>query len=816
LFHDVSESKAAEHNPLKVFGYISKSSCEPVGSLIEGTNGLLYGVSKLGGAENSGTVFQIARGGSGLQVLKSFSALNSDGRLPGDNVTLLVATNGLLYGTTSQGGVSDVGTIFRIAHDGTGYEILKSFSGEPDDGANPASGLIQAHDGFLYGTTSCGGTCGPGTVFRIDADGGNYSVLKSFGTSPNDAAFPVAPLAEGTNGFLYGTTMLGGSVGKGTVFAIDPKSGFTQVLKSFVGAAGDGAEPRAGLLLAQDGMLYGSTFSGGGEGLGTLFGLRQDGSFYRVFYQFTMSTGANPTGFLIQDSAALLYGTTTGGGSSTNGTIFQVDPDGISHSLLHSYEATCDRGAVPAGALLLASDGALYGLTRDGGMGIYGPASGQGTLFKLEYRAGSPDQHTLLWSFSRAGGDGVDPQFGLVEPADGRLYGVTTAGGAFGQGTVFGLNKNGTGYEIIKQFAGGPDGASPNVRLVVGSDGYLYGTTECEQQRGIPGGFSRTGLGTIFRIHPAGSGYEVLKKFTSSDAVGLIEATNGILYGATAEGRLFRINRDGGGFTLLTPFLSSTPRPLFQGLDGALYGTEVQSGGLAPKLSKIGINGADYQVLKAFSISPSSPDWATWADVTQGRDGLLYGVARSPSRGSIYSLDPLNLSFTTLVQLRGNAFNGLERNPLAHPVQARNRILYGTTGFGIGPHNMGTIYQVCPDGSGYRILTTFNTNGIIYPGYLFEGSEGHLYGMASATQNQLGAIFSFEPPPTLQLLEFKNDNVRLRLLGVPNTDCVLERTSAISDLWQEVRTVRLNADGIAECLYGENGATRAFYRARSE
>jgi hypothetical protein len=255
---------------------------------------------------------------------------------------------------------------------------------------------------------------------------------------------------------------------------------------------------------------------------------------------------------------------------------------------------------------------------------------------------------------------------------------------------------------------------------------------------------------------------------------------------------------------------------LFQGLDGALYGTEVQSGGLAPKLSKIGINGADYQVLKAFSISPSSPDWATWADVTQGRDGLLYGVARSPSRGSIYSLDPLNLSFTTLVQLRGNAFNGLERNPLAHPVQARNRILYGTTGFGIGPHNMGTIYQVCPDGSGYRILTTFNTNGIIYPGYLFEGSEGHLYGMASATQNQLGAIFSFEPPPTLQLLEFKNDNVRLRLLGVPNTDCVLERTSAISDLWQEVRTVRLNADGIAECLYGENGATRAFYRARSE
>jgi uncharacterized repeat protein (TIGR03803 family) len=252
-------------------------SSRPVAGLVEGSDGNLYGTSLTGGANNAGTVFKITT--SGVEtLLHSFTgncafSSNVDGAEA--YAPLVEGSDGNFYGTTSCGGASDAGTVFKITTGGA-ETVIYSFA-VGTDGESPLAGLIQASDGNFYGTTELGGVNSKGTVFKVTAAGAE-SLLYSFGAGGStDGAEPYAGLVEGSDGDLYGTTYAGGSYGEGTVFKVT-RGGVETVLSSFSGAGGiigsaDGAMPWAGLIPGPDGSFYGTTIAGGAYNEGTVFNL---------------------------------------------------------------------------------------------------------------------------------------------------------------------------------------------------------------------------------------------------------------------------------------------------------------------------------------------------------------------------------------------------------------------------------------------------------------------------------------------------------------------------------------------------------------
>ena len=287
----------------------------PYAGVIQGADGVLYGTTVWGGA-TPGVVFKLNSDGSDFNVIHYFG--RDDGYCSSPRGSVIQGTDGALYGTTYIGGLYSHGAVFQLNSDGS-VTVLHSFSG--DDGADPYAGLIQGTDGALYGTTSYDRLYGGGTVFQLNLDGSGFRVLHSFSWY-DDGANPYAGLIQGTDGALYGTTSSGGQYyGGGTVFQLNSDGNFT-VLHIFSGD--DGANPYAGLIQGTDGALYGTTSSGGLYGGGTVFQLNLDGSGFRVLHSFSGDDGANPYAGLIQGTDGALYGTTYSGGSEGYGTVFRV------------------------------------------------------------------------------------------------------------------------------------------------------------------------------------------------------------------------------------------------------------------------------------------------------------------------------------------------------------------------------------------------------------------------------------------------------------------------------------------------------------
>ncbi len=351
-----------------------------------------------------------------LTILHQFQSSQGEGFDPLGR--LVQASDGNFYGTTTSGGTSNSGTVFKV--DSTGnFTTLHSFNGT--DGGIPYSGLIQATDGNLYGTTFYGGAFGGGEVFKMDTSG-NVSVFASF-TGPGPVN-PYASLIQAKDGYFYGTTYYGGPTNAGTAFKIDT-SGNVTWLHSF--SSSEGAPPYAGLLQASDGNFYGTLYyggAGGGTGAGTVYKMDASGN-VTVLHSFSFSDGAGPFAGLVQSSDENLYGTTAGGGAFGAGTIFKVSLSG-EFSILHSFSG--NDGSVPYSGLIQGTDGNLYGTTSGGG------PSGQGTIFRMDLQGNV----TVLYSFN--GSDGASPPAAPILGTDGNLYGVTEYGGSAGDGVVYRLD----------------------------------------------------------------------------------------------------------------------------------------------------------------------------------------------------------------------------------------------------------------------------------------------------------------------------------------------------------------------------------------
>jgi uncharacterized repeat protein (TIGR03803 family) len=356
--------------------------------------------------------------GQMFRTLHTFSG-GSDGARP---LAGLILSSNTLYGTASEGGSSQKGTVFKVNKDGTGFATLHVFTGA-SDGSAPFAGLTLLGN-TLYGTANSGGTSGNGTVFAVNTNGAGFATLHGF-ASPSGGANPQAGLVSSDN-TLYGTTYRGGISTNGTVFKVS--TGGTDFARLYSFILSDAYFPQAGLVLSSN-TLYGTTYHGGGQEGGTVFKVNTDGAGFAYLHTFTGgSDEAGPAAGLIL-SGNTLYGTVDGGrGSSVDsfGTVFKVNTDGTGFATLHSFTGGAG-GAWPEAGLVLSGN-TLYGTTESGG------GSGQGTVFKLNTDGTG---YATLYSFT-GGDDGANPQAGLIL-SDNTLYGTAQKGGSSGQGTVFSL-----------------------------------------------------------------------------------------------------------------------------------------------------------------------------------------------------------------------------------------------------------------------------------------------------------------------------------------------------------------------------------------
>ena len=340
----------------------------------------------------------------------------ADGAFP-NGVTL---AGGVFYGTTAQGGSANAGLIFALDTNGTAFTPLHHFAGGPTDGSSPNEPLVVGDT--IYGTTFSGGTNSFGAIYRVGTNGANYTVLRSFTNSP-DPGFSFAALVLG-GATLYGTSFVGGSNNVGTVFKVDTNGANFAVLHHFTGNP-DGGNPRARLVL-NDATLYGTTGVGGSNNLGTVFKLNTNGTGYAViFNSFSNAPQAAAPYVGLTLANNTLYGATTAGGNGNLGTVFSLGTNGANFTLIHSF--TNNEG-LSLQSSLAWRDGIIYGATLSRGTGS------AGTVFRL---ATNGANFLVLKNFTNAL-TGANPKGPVV--IDGNtVFGVANAGGPGNGGTVFRL-----------------------------------------------------------------------------------------------------------------------------------------------------------------------------------------------------------------------------------------------------------------------------------------------------------------------------------------------------------------------------------------
>jgi len=374
----------------------------------------------------------------------------------------------------------------RAQAGGTNFTLLGSFPS--NGGANPKAELTQTSDGTLYGTTYSGGTYNAGTVFSLGpipasvaANSQTPSALFSFGgTVP--ATNPYSPLTlVGTN--FYGTTYGGGAYGYGALFMVS--NGVPVILASFDGANGSGPQ---GPLLFYSNKLYGTTYGGGAFGYGTVF-VEADGVVTALASFDGLSHGSRPSGGVAMGYDGNLYGTTAAGGTNDYGTLFMcaTTKTRVLPLTLYFFSGGIDGASPQAGLVLGPDQQTLYGATVSGG------TNNSGAVFSLfaYITNGQPNVTvTALSSFGGAKGSGSNCWSRLLLGIDGNFYGTTRNGGAYNQGTVFSCSTSGA-LAYLYSFRGGSLGGSPQSGLIQNANGTLYGVTPT-------GGASS--FGTVFQL----------------------------------------------------------------------------------------------------------------------------------------------------------------------------------------------------------------------------------------------------------------------------------------------------------------------------
>src|SRR6478735_769599 len=375
---------------------------------------VLYGTTTQGGKNNGGTICKLITATNTLSAAFSFDTV--DGKSP-FYTKLLQASDGKLYGMTSGGG-NYSGVIF--SYDPVTLTYKKLYDFDNTNGSSPYGSLIQATDGKLYGMTRYGGI-GYGVIFSYDIATSTYTKLKNFDKA--NGSYPYGDLVQASDGRLYGMTSGGGSIDAGVIFSYDPAISTYAKLIDF--AYKKGVNPQGSLIQASDGQLYGMTSGGGSSNMGVIFSYDLTTSTYTKRMDFDYTNGAVPFGSFIQASDGKLYGTTAAGGNNTLGVIFSYDAATSNYTKLRDFGAN-NLGNYVNGALTKDKANKLYGMTTDGG--IYG----KGTIFSYSVATAV---FTKLKDFDDA--NGAHPYGSLTQASNGKLYGMTSRGGSYDAGVIF-------------------------------------------------------------------------------------------------------------------------------------------------------------------------------------------------------------------------------------------------------------------------------------------------------------------------------------------------------------------------------------------
>jgi uncharacterized repeat protein (TIGR03803 family) len=530
-----------------------------------------------------------------------------------------------------------------------------------------------------------------------------------------------------------------------------------------------GTRPYSHVIHGPDGTLYGTT-TGETNVHGSMFKLNSDGTGFTVLRWFTNAAdGANPQGDLAL-SGGVLYGTTLSGGSSNSGTIFKINTDGTGYTVLKHFGG--GDGAFPRG--LTVSGSVLYGTTSLGG------AANIGTVFKINTNGTG---YLVLKHFS--GVDGAYPQACVTLSGD-VLYGTTEQGGSSAWGTVFKVNTDGTGYAVLVPFDGG-DAGLPSAAPIV-SDGVLYGTTRI-------GGPSGADNGTVYKVNTDGTGYSVLKSFSSGGGLyprGGLTLSGGVLYGTTLNS-VFKMNTDGTGFEVLNePITFSNGRDFRTSLTlsgNTLYGT-AYSGGNSDKgtVFMLKTDGTDYTVLKHFTGTSNDGSKPTFVTVS---GSVIYGTTYSGGSSDYGTVFRLNADGTGHTVLKNFTLGDNCQNPLAGPTLAET-VLYGTTQYG---GSGGTIYMINTDGAGFTDLEP-NTESEMFAGLTLSGSTLYSTTPAGGSAGS-GTVFKLNTDGTgyTVLKNFNGSDGSQPYAGLTLSDTVLYGTTLSGGTSGNGTLFKINTNG---------------------
>jgi len=742
----------------------------PTGTLVQGTDGNFYGMTVTGGTFNEGTAFRMTPQGV-VTILHNFgSTVTHDGTFP--HGSLVLGADGNFYGTAALGGTANLGTVFMMTSQGA-VTILHNFGGTANnDGSDPQGGMVLGGDGNFYGTTLTGGAGFSGTVFMMTPQGA-VTILHSFqdGTVTNDGLSPQLPVVQGADGNFYGTTPQGGPAGRGTAFRITPQGTLT-ILHSF----GDGS-------VTNDGQM--------------------------------------PMSALIQLPDGNFYGTTSNGSvTSPNGVVYKMTSAGAI-TILHTFqdESVLNDGSQPNGALVLGSDGNLYGTAQLGG-GV----SNEGCVYELS----STGKFLILHGFQdgSVANDGSTPLTALVQGSDGNLYGMTQAGGA--------NSSNGTAYVIAptQMLVTSPTTASASVTLPFS---YQVVATHA------PTGFSATNLPDGLSIDPL-TGLITGTPTTVQTKVAVITLTNaagsenfsltitvGSLPAPVVTSVLTAYGSVGAAFTYTTTATNAPTGYAATGLTGTglsidpatgiISGTPTSAGTLSVSLTASNATGPgaaaslsinilaapptlsqEYGVPHRFGDGTVTNDGVLPFSIIQAFDGNFYGAAESGganSAGTIFKMTPQGVvsnfySFNgnlgiagprSLIQAANGDFIGTSGNQifrltqtgtltLLHIFPGINQIQPLVQGFDGDFYSVvaqggtalyGFAYKITPQGD-VTILHNFRdgsvaNDGITPQAALIQASDGNFYGTTTngGTAGS-GAIFKMTPTGTVTILHNFGDH----------------------------------------------------------
>jgi uncharacterized repeat protein (TIGR03803 family) len=690
----------------KSFKYLV-SGARPQGSLTEGQNGKLYGMTSQGGLNDYGVLFEYDLATSAYT--KKLDFIGANGAYPGASLTK--ASNNKLYGMAAYGGVNDAGVLFEYDPATSTYAKKLDFE-KPNVstlGGSPTGSLTLAGNGKLYGMTSYGGPNGYGVLFEYDPATSTYT--NKFNFNSTTGSYPFGSLNLASNGKMYGMTNQGGANSFGVLFEYDPATS-TYSKKLDFNNTTNGANPKGNLTQAGNGKLYGMTNAGGTSGTGVLFEYDPATSTYTKKLDFiNNTTGYYPNGSLAIAANGKLYGTTTSGGAN-NGVLFEYDPATSTFTKKFDFNGT--SGSNPSSSLALATNGKLYGLTQDGG------SLSDGVLFEYD-----PAISSFVKKLDFNLTDGDSPLGSLAQASNSKLYGMTSRGGASDAGVLFEYNPTSSLFTKKHDFT--ESTGYPSGSLVQAGNGKLYGLTES----GGPNGF-----GTLFEFDPATDVYSKKLDLTGANGINplgsLILATNGKLYGLTAyggvndKGVIFEYDPATNIYTKKIEFSSGSggyqpEGDLIQATNGKLFGM-TRLGGTNDLGVIFEYDVATNTITKKVDFTGANGESPT-GNLAQAPNGKLYGMTErggANTIGVLFEYDPANNVYTKKLDFNGAANGGTPNGSLE---LSSNGKLYGFTTSG-GANNFGVLFEYDAATSTYTKKQDFADANGAYP---YKGSLLYSY-----------------------------------------------------------------------------------------